>query len=74
MWVPNNWNRVRPKRCCLYVGSIVLADCLVWPQWDRMHLVLQRLAVGQPGGYPVVAHLLMRRGGGMGEGVCDWDG
>ena len=25
MWVPNNWNRVYPKSCCLYVEYVLLA-------------------------------------------------
>ena len=45
MWVLNNWSQGYPKSCCLYVGNGLLAGYLVWPQWKRKHLDLQRLEV-----------------------------
>ena len=41
--------------------------CLVWPQWERKHLALQRLEVPGFGGYPGGGPPTQRkRGGGMG--------
>jgi hypothetical protein len=45
MWVLNNQSRGCPKSYSLYVGFVHLADCLVWPQWERKHLASQRLEV-----------------------------
>jgi hypothetical protein len=45
MWVPNNWIGGYPKSCSLYLGYVLLAGCLVWPQWERKHLASQRLEV-----------------------------
>ena len=33
------------QKLCLSVGYVLLAGCLVWPQWERKHLASQRLEV-----------------------------
>lgn len=35
---------------CLPVDPVPLNECLVWPQWERIHLVTQWLDMGG-GGY-----------------------
>jgi hypothetical protein len=50
--------------------------CLGWPQWERMHLALQRLHVQEEGGtrgQGVVLHALRGEGKGDGGGVV-WKG
>lgn len=46
-------------------------DCLVWPQWDKMHLVLQLLDVCRDGG--IVASDISKEKGKMdwGKDFCE---
>ena len=53
---------------CLWI--LFQLGCLVWPQWKKSHLVIQRLEVLGWGGYPRGASILSeekRVGGGTME-------
>jgi hypothetical protein len=39
-------------------------DCLVWCQWEKIHLILGRLEASEEGGLVVREHPLRDRGGG----------
>ena len=50
--VPNNWKRGYPKRCCLYIGLILLAvlHCLASEQ-EEVHILAVALG-DRVEGYP----------------------
>ena len=58
-----------PKSCCLSVEFIPQQRCLVWPQWERMCLDLQRMCQG--GQIPKVGELhSLKEGTGGGGKNC----
>ena len=43
MWILNNWTRAIPKAVACIWDTFYKLGCLVWPQWERKLLALQRL-------------------------------
>ena len=67
-----------PKAVACTWDMLFYLGCLVWPQWERKCLALQRLEVPGWGEIPRGASPTpRRRGGELGKGLCeegDWEG